>query len=137
MCSPLTFVSYNPGVPTGVTNTCTVTMSSTCVKSLGRGRCLLDSATDVLMYNAGRVLRERTGAEVRVVPSGTFSEWTDWAARKPGTLIKRSGKVASQEPPTSLSQASLAGAEYVLVAWQDGFHYSTVVICNAGAQLHT
>lgn len=134
VCSPLCFVSYAPDVPTGLFNSCTVTISSRCVKTLGRGRCLADRVADILMYNAGRLLRARTGAEVRVVPSGTFKEWTDWASRKPGAVVPRTTRLASQEPPSSLSNASLRGAEFVLLAWQDGLHYSTVVICNAGVE---
>jgi len=102
------------------------------LNSLTPGIELIDLAVDVYMYNAADILLERTGADVRLIPSGVFREWQDWATRKPGTLVPKSTRLASSHPPSSLVKADLTGSDYVLLAWHDRRHYSTVLVCNAG-----
>ena len=84
------------------------------------------------MYRALDLLLERTGADARMLPSGMFREWQDWAVRKPGTLVPETDRVASSDPPTSLQNTDMTGTDHILFAWHDEGHYITVLVWNAG-----
>lgn len=120
-----------PGVPY------TGSLSPDCIQSMRPGTKLLDRAADILMYNAAAMLRARTGADVRVVPSGVYKEWEDWVDRRPGETLMRkdlSKGLVSSEVPSSMTKFDFTGAEYVLVARHEADHYSTLFFSNFGAQ---
>lgn len=120
--------------PAGEQDTYSASLSRVDAMSLRPGSQVFDRATDVLMYTAARVLRSGTGCDVRLVPSGMFSEWTAWANRKPDNVVDGPGRfyIASKTPPTSMQQFNLTGADYLLFAWHQGGHYSTALLCNTG-----
>lgn len=128
--------TYQETGPSGRGVPFVASLSPDCLMSMRPGSKLLDWAADVLMFNAAAILRARTGADVRVVPSGTYREWEDWQARRTGQLVQRrqpTKQLVSEEPPTSMSTCDLEGAEYILVARHGADHYSTMFFSNFGA----
>lgn len=128
--------TYQETGPSGRGVPFVASLSPDCMMSMRPGSKLLDRAADVLMFNAAAILRARTGADVRVVPSGTYREWEDWQKRRYGQAVQRrqpTKQLVSAEPPTSMSLYDLSGAEYVLVARHGADHYSTMFFSNFGA----
>lgn len=123
---------YSAPGPQGPSVSYKALITKATLRSLSPGQWLVDLAVDMYMYRALDVLLQRSGADARVVPSGMFREWQDWATRKPGSLVPDSARIASSEPPTSLLKTNLTGTDHLLFAWSHDGHYSTVLIWNAG-----
>lgn len=90
------------------------------------GRWLLETAVDLLFHMAASRLRHRTGSDVRVVQSWIFQRWLLWATRA-------SDGEGSHELPPHLQQSDFGKADFMLIPWYGGQHYSTLILTNPGA----
>lgn len=93
-------------------------------------------AVDMLVQAAAQLLQRRTDADVRVFPTAYFKFVLDWASLKPGQRTdKRSDstdRAVDTTPPEGLSSCRLGDADFVLMPWAQGRHFSLLVLCNPG-----
>lgn len=102
-------------------------ITSTCIRWDGRG-LVTSNCIEVAMSWAATRLRERTGADVRVISGTIFRMW-----------LKRvhwtEAQIEAHGNPPSMNQTGLEKADYVLIAYSRKLHWSFLVLCHPGTPI--
>lgn len=93
---------------------------------------LLDSAVDLLLYNAAGILRGKNGCDVRVVETSMMKAWLDWTELREGDTVPNADRVVNVSPPDQLRRADMRQSHHIILPWVARCHYSILIVCNAG-----
>ena len=98
------------------------------MQGLQHGRWVTSGAIEVAMSWAAQAMQRRTGREVRVIGGSDFKKWRKYTEWPDESLSKHA-------MPPSMKNVRLEEADFALIGYIVGEHWSMLVLCHPGAQM--